>query len=161
MEINYVELSWLSAGENSLLVVQVSVKNVIEVNISISITAQNILTNQSIIESIERTYSTFQVSIFDYLVQYFIGIMVGLIALIWCIAYLYARRTKRILETPIEVTPAKKPRRGYVPVAELKKPKPVKKVVKKKEEPKKEEKTDLDSLLEERGLADEKKKSEK
>ncbi|MFX0021228.1 MAG: hypothetical protein ACFE9S_02810 [Candidatus Hermodarchaeota archaeon] len=161
VEINYVELSWLSAGESSLLIVQVSVENVVEVVFSISITAQNILTNQSINVSIERTYRTFQVSVLDYFVQYFIGIMLGLIALVWLIAFLYSRHTKRILATPIDVTPTKKPRRGYVPVAELKKPKPVKKVAKKKEEPKKEEKTDLDSLLEERGLTDENKKSEK
>ena len=61
----------------------------------------------------------------------------------------------------------KKPRREkgrYVPVSELKKPTPIKKIPKKKEEPKKvveKEKVDLDSLLEERGLADKKKKSEK
>ncbi len=161
VERNDIELSWLSAGERSLLIIEVPVKNVLNILISISITAQNILTNESIIVSIEETYNTFQISIFDYLTQYFIGIMIGIIALIWCIAFLFARRIKRQLETPIDVKPAKKPRRGYVPVAELKKPKPVKKIVKKKEEPKKEEKTDLDSLLEERGLVDDKKKSEK
>ena len=51
------------------------------------------------------------------------------------------------------------------PVAELKKPAPVKQVLKKKpkkapEEAKPEKTTDLDSLLEERGLADKDKKNE-
>lgn len=161
VEIDYITLSWFPAGESSLLIVEVSVKNVRRVIISISVTAHNILTNESIIVSKEKTYYTFQIPIFDYLIQYFMGMIVGLIALIWIITLLYARHTKKQIETPIEEKPAKKPRRGYVPVAELKKPKPVKKIVKKKEEPKEEEKTDLDSLLEERGLADKKKKSEK
>ncbi len=161
VEINYITLSWFQPGHSSLLVVEVSVKNVNSVRITLSITAQNILTNETIIVSKERIFDTFQISILDYLIQYFIGIMVSLIALVWVIAVLYARRTKKQIETPIEVKPTKKPRRGYVPVAELKKPQPVKKIVKKKEEHKEEEKTDLDSLLEERGLADNKKKPEK
>ena len=119
-----------------------------------SLVAQNILTNESMSVASENTYPTFQVSIFDYFIQYFSGIMIAFIALIWGITYFYARHIKRELEKPIEAPPAKKPRRGYVPVAELKKPTPVKKATKKKEEPKKEEKTDLDSLLEERGLSD-------
>ncbi|MDX1798326.1 MAG: hypothetical protein R3255_06730, partial [Candidatus Lokiarchaeia archaeon] len=154
VEINYIEISWLSAGESSLMIIDVSVKNVLNLELSVSIVAQNILTNESIFVTLGNTYPTFQVSIFDYFIQYFIGIMIAFIALIWGITYFYARHIKRELEKPIEAPPAKKPRRGYVPVAELKKPTPVKKTAKKKEEPKKEEKTDLDSLLEERGLSD-------
>jgi hypothetical protein len=160
VEIDYIELNWLSAGDSSLLIIEVSVKNVKTVIISVSITIQNILTNESLTVSKENTYNTFQISIYDYLVQNFIVIIIGTIILVWIIALLYARRTKKLIETPIEKKPPKKRRKGYVPVAELKKPKPVKKIIKKKEEPKAEEKTDLDSLLEERGLVDKKKKSE-
>ncbi|MFW9819005.1 MAG: hypothetical protein ACFFE5_05295, partial [Candidatus Thorarchaeota archaeon] len=161
VEIDYISLSWFQSGQKTMLVVEVSVKNVNRVRFSISITAQNIITNETIIVSKERIFNTFQISVLDYLIQSFIGIMIGIIALVWIIAVLYVRKTKKLIETPIEAKPTKKPRRGYVPVAELKKPKPVKKVVKKKEEPKEEEKTDLDSLLEERGLSDNKNKTDK
>ncbi|MFW9971207.1 MAG: hypothetical protein ACFFDF_13525 [Candidatus Odinarchaeota archaeon] len=161
VEIDNIKMSWLSVGDITQVIVEVSVKNVNSVVFSISITAENILTNESIIVSKEETYNTFQLPIYDYIVENFIGIVLGFIALIWIVSLLYARHIKKQMETPIEEKPAKKPRRGYVPVAELKKPKPVKKIVKKKEEPKEEEKIDLDSLLEERGLTDEKKESEK
>ncbi|MFX0008157.1 MAG: hypothetical protein ACFFA7_12475 [Promethearchaeota archaeon] len=154
VEINLIELSWLSVGESSLMIIEVSVKNVLNLRLSVSIVAQNIFTNESIFVTLENTYPTFQVSVLDYFIQYFLGIMIAFIALVWCITFFYARHIKKELEKPIEAPPAKKPRRGYVPVAELKKPTPVKKAAKKKEEPKKEEKTDLDSLLEERGLSD-------
>ncbi|MFX0040193.1 MAG: hypothetical protein ACFFCY_16020 [Promethearchaeota archaeon] len=161
VEIDNIELNWLSDGESTNLIVEVSVRNVKTVIFSISITAQNIFTNETIIVSVEKTYNTFQISVFDYLFQYFIVIILGIIALVWIITVMYVRRTKKQMETPIEEKPVKKPRRGYLPVAELKKPKPVKKIAKKKEEPTEEEKTDLDSLLEERGLTDNNKKSEK
>ncbi len=161
VQIDYIRLNWLSVEESSLIIVEVLVKDVKSVIFSISITAQNILTNQSVIVSKEVTYKTFQISISDYLIQYFTGLIIGFIALVWILTLLYRRHIKKLIETPIEEKPVKKPRRGYVPVAELKKPKAVKKVIKKKEEPTEEEKTDLDSLLEERGLADNSKKSEK
>jgi len=67
---------------------------------------------------------------------------------------------KRI-EEPVEKV-ERRPRKGkYVMVSELKKPAPPKKAPKKKEEAKPEKKTDLDSLLEERGLSDKKKKPKK
>jgi hypothetical protein len=159
VQIDYLLLSWLPAGKNTLLIIEVSVKDVNRVRISISITAQNPITNESIVVSEEAVFNTFEVPIFDYIVQSFLLIMIAAFAFVWILAIVYARRTKKRIETPIE-EPAKRRRGKYVPVAELKKPPPVKKVAKKKEEPT-EEKTDLDSLLEERGLADKKKKSEK
>ncbi|MFX1388385.1 MAG: hypothetical protein ACFE9M_14295, partial [Promethearchaeota archaeon] len=158
-QIDYIKLSWFPAGETTLLIVEVSVIDVSRVRISISITAQNIITNESILVSREETYNTFEVPIFDYIIQNLMLIIIAIFVLTWIIAILFARRAKKRIETPIE-EPVKKPRRKrYVPVAELKKPPPAKIVAKKKEEPKEEEKTDLDSLLEERGLVDKKKKS--
>ncbi|MFX1593363.1 MAG: hypothetical protein ACFFCL_11790, partial [Promethearchaeota archaeon] len=158
-QIDYIKLSWFPAGETTLLIVEVSVIDVSRVRISISITAQNIITNESILVSREETYNTFEVPIFDYIIQNLMLIIIAIFVLTWIIAILFARRAKKRIETPIE-EPVKKPRRKrYVPVAELKKPTPAKIVAKKKEEPKEEEKIDLDSLLEERGLVDKKKKS--
>jgi len=164
VQIDYILLSWFPAGESSIIIVEVSVKNVNRVVVSISITAQNIITNETIMVSKERTYYTFEISILEYILQNFTLIAIVIIILSFIIAIIYARKTKKRIETPIEEPTLKKPRRAkYVPVAELKKPKPVKKPVKKKEEPKEKEKEkiDLDSLLEERGLTDDKNKSEK
>jgi hypothetical protein len=86
--------------------------------------------------------------------------------------YIYAKRTTKKIETPIEEPSKKKPRRGrYVSVSELPKEEtkeetkklPAKKASKKlskkqKQKDIKTEKpaTDLDSLLEEKGLKDKK-----
>lgn len=164
VQINYILLSHFPAGEKSLLIVEVSVKNIKSVIFSISIAAQNIITNESIIVSKEQIYTTFEVPIFEYIIQNFMLLAIAIIILAIIIAVIYARKTKKRIETPIEEPAPKRPRRAkYVPVAELKKPTAIKKPVKKKEElkEKEKEKIDLDSLLEERGLTDNKKKSEK
>ncbi|MFX1417435.1 MAG: hypothetical protein ACFE9N_00800 [Promethearchaeota archaeon] len=162
VERNNLILNLFPAGESTSLIIVVSVSDIKTLTISVSITAQNILTNESIIMFEEVTYRTFEPPIYFFLIEYFIFIMISAFALIWIIAILLARKTKKRLETPVTKEEAKKPRKGkYVPVAELKKPTVTKKIVKKKEEPKEEEKTDLDSLLEERGLVDEKQKSKK
>ncbi|UCC21146.1 MAG: hypothetical protein JSV62_07690 [Promethearchaeota archaeon] len=163
VEINYLLLNLFPAGEGTSLIVVVSVPNIRTLTVTISITAQNIITNESIIVSEEVTYKTYEPPIYLFLIEYFMFIMISAFALIWLVTILMARRTKKRIETPITKEEAKKPRKAkYVPVTELKKPTTVKKVVKKKEEAKKieeKEKTDLDSLLEERGLSDRDKKS--
>jgi hypothetical protein len=164
VQIDHILLSWLPSGESSILILEVSVKNVKSIILSISITAKNIITNESFVVSEEGTYIAFEVPIFEYIIQNFMLIVISVIVLALIMAVIYARKTKKRIETPIEEPATKRPRRAkYVPVAELKKPKPVKKPLKKKEEPKEKEKEkiDLDSLLEERGLSDDKKKSEK
>jgi len=161
VEIDYIKLDKLTAGESTIFILEVQVGNTNNVEIEISITAQNLITNNSIFVSEVALFQTFDSPITDYFVEFFIVIIGAIIALVWLTAIIYSRRIKRKIETPIEEPLRKKPRRErYVPVSELKKPTPVKKITKKKETLKKEEpeKVDLDSLLEERGLADKKKK---
>jgi len=161
VEIDYLKLDKLTAGESTIFILEVQVGNTNNVEIEISITAQNLITNNSIFVSEVALFQTFDSPITDYFVEFFIVIIGAIIALVWLTAIIYSRRIKRKIETPIEEPLRKKPRRErYVPVSELKKPTPVKKITKKKETLKKEEpeKVDLDSLLEERGLADKKKK---
>ena len=164
VEIDYLLLSQLPSDESTSLTIEISVDNINRLEISISITAQNILTNETIIVPKEASFKIYDPSIYDYFIEYLVFIIGAIFALIWITTIIYALRTKKKLETPIEEV-KKKPRKGrYVPVSELKKPKPVKKIPKKKEEPKEIEekkKMDLDSLLEERGLADKKKKPKK
>lgn len=162
VEIDYLILNQLAPDESTNLIIEVAVGDINRIEISISITALNIITNENITVPQEASFNVYDPPIQDYFIEYFIFIMGAVIALAWLIAIIYYRRTKKKLETPIEIPVKKKPRRAkYVPVAELKKPTPVKKIPKKKEEPKEIEekkKMDLDSLLEERGLADKKKK---
>ncbi len=164
VEIDYIALEWFIAGESTNFIIEVLVGDTNNFEIEITITAKNIITNNSIVTSENVLFNTFTPPITDYFVEFFIAIVVAIIALVWLVAFLYSRRIKRQIETPIEEPVRKKPRRErYVPVSELKKPVPVKKPLKKKETLKEvkeetEEKVDLDSLLEERGLADKKKK---
>jgi hypothetical protein len=166
VQVDYLMLEHLAPREHTKLIFEIGVLDFKRLEISVSITAQNILTNKSIIGSQEASFKVYELPIYEYFIQYFMFFIGTVFVLIWLIALIYARKTRKKLEIPIEEV-KKKPRREkgrYVPVSELKKPTPIKKISKKKEEPKKvieKEKVDLDSLLEERGLADKKKKSEK
>ena len=72
-------------------------------------------------------------------------IIISVIVLFWLFMYLFVRKLIRRIETPVEEPAKKKRKRGkYVKVTEIEK--------------KKTEKTDLDSLLEEKGLKEKKKK---
>jgi hypothetical protein len=88
-------------------------------------------------------------------------IIIGIFVIVWVLAITYVRKVRKRIEEPVEV-PQRKPRKGrYIMVSDLKKPEPEKKIPKKKGEQKGVEsskKTDLDSLLEERGLGEKEKK---
>lgn len=161
--IDYLKLEQFSSGESTNLILEIDIGNINNLEISISITAQNIITNETKTTTVEASFPLNDPPIYDYFIEYFIILVIAIFAIIWIGAIMYAWKTKKRIETPIEEPAKKKPRREkYVPVSELKKPSPPKKLLKKKEEPKeiKEKKeTDLDSLLEERGLADKKKKT--
>ncbi len=161
--IDYLKLEQFSSEENTNIIVEIDIGDINTLEISISITAQNTMTNESKTTTAEASFPLNDPPVYDYLVDYFILIIGAIFAVIWIAAIMYAWKTKKRIETPIEEPTKKKPRRErYVSVSELKKPTPPKKTLKKKEEPKevKEKKeTDLDSLLEERGLADKKKKT--
>ncbi|MFW9989582.1 MAG: hypothetical protein ACFFC3_13080, partial [Candidatus Odinarchaeota archaeon] len=162
VSINYLELEMLLPGENTVLILEVDMSNINIFNISTSVTAQNILTNKSITITEATSFKVYSAPFYDYFIEYFIFIIGAIIIIVWIGAIIYAWRTKKRIETPIEEPIKKRPRKGkYVPVSELKKPTPTKMPPKKLEEPeeiKEQKETDLDSLLEERGLADEKKK---
>ncbi len=161
--IDFLKLEQFSPEESTNFIVEIDIGNINNLEILISITAQNTMTNESKTITAEASFPLNDPPIFDYFINYFVLIVGAIFAVIWIAAVMYAWKTKKRIETPIEEPTKKKPRRErYVSVSELKKPTPPKKTLKKKEEPKedKEKKpTDLDSLLEERGLADKKKKT--
>ncbi|MFX1372485.1 MAG: hypothetical protein ACFFCE_11555 [Promethearchaeota archaeon] len=163
ISIDYLKLEKISPGESTVLILEIDTRNIKNLTIATSVTTQNILTNESKTITSKTSFKVYSAQFFDSLIEYFIIIIGIIFAVIWVSAIFYAWKTKKRIETPIEEPVKKRTRRQkYVPVSELKKPTLPKKPLKKKEEPKEiqeKEKTDLDSLLEERGLADKKKKT--
>ncbi|MFX1316494.1 MAG: hypothetical protein ACFE9T_11560 [Promethearchaeota archaeon] len=174
VEIDYLKLSYLTPGETSHIIIKIKITEINKVNISISITAQNILTKENLTVTKYQIFEVFDPPFYYYFSDYLIFLIFGLFVLIWVITLLYVRRVKKKIETPIEEPAKKKPRKGrYVLVSDLKKepskepkkltpiPKKVAKEIEEPKEVKKKKVTDLDSLLEEKGLGEKKKKSKK
>lgn len=168
VEINYLILNNFQPGESTELVISIDVPAINQMTITISIEATNELTKENITVQALKTFEIYDVPLGNYITFYFTLIMIGIFALLWSVMYLYVKRTTKKIETPIEEPSKKKPRRGrYVSVSELPKEEPKKMSAKKpsKKIPKKQKQkelkkekpaTDLDSLLEEKGLKDKK-----
>ncbi len=175
VQIDYLKLNQFKPGETTEILLEISVLSLSKFNLTIFVEALNIITKENISIQNSKTFLVYDIPLADYLNAFFTIIIIGSILLIWAVIFLAVRRLIRKIETPIEEPTRKKERRGrYVKVSELKeipesrKEEPVTaikddKVKKKhrkksKEEPEKqkEKPTDLDSLLEEEGLKDDK-----
>lgn len=168
VEINYFILKNFQPGESTDLIISIEIPAINQITINVSIEATNKLTKENITIQASKTFEVYDVPLTNYINIYFTLIMIGIFVLLWGVMYLYVRRTTKKIETPIEEPSKKKPRRGrYVSVSELPKEepkkisakKPSKKLSKKqkqKELKKEKPATDLDSLLEEKGLKDKK-----
>ena len=174
VEIDYTTLNRFTPGESSLVMIKIGIPDIKKLNISISITAQNIITNENITVSKQTTFNVFDPPFYDYFIDYLIFLIIGSFGLIWIITLLYAKRIKKKIETPVEEVAKKRPRKAkYVLVSDLKKepakkpkkltpiPKKIPEEIEEPKEVKKKKVTDLDSLLEEKGLSDKKKKAKK
>ncbi len=161
VEVNYVELNWLSSGDNTYIVIEITITEINQLQVNFTITAQNVITDEIITFSKESSFSVFDPPIVDYFIEFFMFIMIAIFVIIWIVAIIYARKVRKRIEEPLE-EPVRRPRKGkYIMVSDLKKPTPEKKIPKKKVEQKDvkpRKTTDLDSLLEERGLAEKQKK---
>ncbi|MBA7536610.1 hypothetical protein ES705_28874 [subsurface metagenome] len=165
VEINNIKLNRLAPDESTEIIIEIEIPQIDRFEINFSITAHNILTGENITVSEHFSFKVFDTPLSDYFFELFIFIMIALFALVWILAIIYALKVRKRIEEPVEEI-ERRPRKGkYVMVSELKKPEPPKKAPKKapkkKEEAKPEKKTDLDSLLEERGLSEKKKKPKK
>ncbi|MFX1531585.1 MAG: CARDB domain-containing protein [Promethearchaeota archaeon] len=161
VEINNVKLDKLEPDESTEIVIEIEIPQIDTLNITFTITAQNILTGENITISEQSSFKVFDTPLSDYFVEFLMFIMIAIFAVVWIIAIIFALRVRKRIEEPVEKV-ERRPRKGrYVMVSDLKKPELPKKVPKKAEEAKPEKLTDLDSLLEERGLADKKKKPKK
>ena len=161
--INYIELNWLKPEERTEILVEINIPEINNLEITFAITAQNIITSEYITLSENSSFKIFDSPLLDYFFDFFMLIMIIVFAVVWILAITYALKVRKKIEEPIEEV-ERKPRKGkYVMVSDLKKPaQPPKKAPKKKEAVTPKKTTDLDSLLEERGLGEkEKKKSPK
>ena len=168
VEINYFMLKNFQPGESTDLIISIEIPAINQITINVSIEATNKLTKENITVQALKTFKIYDVPLANYINVYFTLIMIGIFVVLWGVMYLYIKRTTKKIETPIEEPSKKKPRRGrYVSVSELPKEepkkipakKPSKKLSKKqkqKELKKEKPATDLDSLLEEKGLKDKK-----
>ncbi|MFX0057120.1 MAG: hypothetical protein ACFE85_01875 [Candidatus Hodarchaeota archaeon] len=165
VERNYIILNHFSPNESTYLILEVDIPIINELEINISIDAQNILTDEIINFEASNVFQTFDIPLSSYLTSFFMVIILGVFIIVWGLMYLFTKRTIKRIETPVEEVSKRRPRRGkYVKVSELEKvtePEEEITIKKKKEKPKetiKEKVTDLDSLLEEEGLKDDKEK---
>jgi len=161
VEVNYVDLSWFQSGDHTEIKIEISITDISQLIINFTITAQNVITGENTTFSSESSFSIFDSPIGDYFIEFFMFIIIGFFVIVWALALIYVRKVRKRIEEPVEV-PIRKPRKGrYIMVSDLKKPEPEKKIPKKKGEKKvieQKKTTDLDSLLEERGLAEKEKK---
>ncbi|MFX1497687.1 MAG: hypothetical protein ACFFBH_09190 [Promethearchaeota archaeon] len=150
VQIDYNHLNYLKSGESTVVILEIDVSSVNKFTINVSIEAQNIITKELITLHTSQTFKTFDLPILDYIIPFLTILIIGVIILFWLIIYSSIKRLIKRIETPIEEPTKKKPKRGkYVKVSEIKG---------EQKEVEKAEKTDLDSLLEEKGLKDKNKK---
>jgi len=175
VEIDYLTLERFKPGDITIILISINVPAIDQMNMSVSISVKNDITDEEHTFQVSKLFEIYDVQLVDYLLNLFTLIMISIFILVWAIMYFYVKRTIKIIETPYEEPYKKKARKGrYVSVSELPKEKipeaqPIdytekkskkkskKKKKKKQPEPDKKDKpasTDLDSLLEEKGLKD-------
>jgi len=171
VEINNLLLNQFSSGYTTTFIIEVDVSSITQFMVSISADVQNLLTEEVIIIHTSETFETFEKSLLDYMNDYFILIIFTIFGILALVTFLFVKMTKKSIETPIEEPSKKRARRGqYLSVSEIptktveaekeqkpSKEKTDKKITKKKlkeTESENKKSTDLDSLLEEKGLKD-------
>jgi hypothetical protein len=171
--VDEATLKWFEPEESTILIIEIEVPNerFDEIEIKVRIRAKNIISNEIITSSKTIRLTIIDSTLYDYIIEYFIVIIVLIFALICICVYYYAKNIKKKIELSAKEITEKRPRRGrYVKVSELraekakkvveipKEPKelePSEKLIEAKEKPiKVEEKKiiDLDTLLEEEDI---------
>jgi hypothetical protein len=166
--LNYLLFDYFAPGDSIDILIEIQVPNLgnNEINITITIKGQNLISNELVTIDKLVTVTILDRPLLDYLIDYFMFLILGLIGLVWIFAYIYLKRINKKIELPIKEPVTRRPRKGkYVKVSELK-PRPTKpeekrkkkstpaktpeKDVKKKEIDLKvvKKRTDLDALIE-------------
>ncbi len=161
----------LKPGDSETIQIEIEVGNIgfeEEVEVKVKIKAVNILTNEVILISKTIDIDIISSPLINYIIEYFLFIILAIFALMLFIAYYYSRHIKKRIELSAKDVAEKRPRRGkYVKVSELKAVRtekleePIEKIeeIKPKEEiieeevlEKEKKSVDLDTLLEEEDL---------
>jgi hypothetical protein len=163
-------LDYFESGDKIDITIEIEVPNIdsLYTNLTIIITGQNLISDEIFSVNTQITINFLNRTLWDYLLDYIMFIIIGLIGLVWFLAYIFSKKINKKIEAPLKESAPRRPRKGkYVKVSELK-PRPTKvkekaEVPKKKGAPakapeKKEKKeidlrevkkrTDLDSLIE-------------
>ena len=173
VQINHLALSQFKPGDITEILIKLTIPDIDQMNISVSIVANNEITDEEVLFQASEMFNIYDAPLEDFFSGFLTLIMISIFVIVWAAMYIYVRKTIKRIETPFEEPTKVRPRRGkYVSVTELppeeteekieetpeKKPKKLKKKKPKKQkvEEKEIEKptTDLDSLLEEKGLKD-------
>jgi hypothetical protein len=171
VQIDYLALAQFRPGDTTELLIRIDIPTIAQMNISVEIRAKNEVTEEEVTFQTSRMFDIYDALIADLFIGLFTLIMLSIFVVVWAVMFIYVRRTIKRIETPFEEPAKVRPRKGkYVSVSELptgeaeekitetpkKKPKKLRKKKPKKQKVEEEEKpaTDLDSLLEEKGLKD-------
>lgn len=174
VQIDYLTLTNFKPGYTTEILIKIDIPSIDQMSISVSIEARNEITQEEVTFQTSEMFNIYDALLDKLIIGLFTLIMISIFVVVWAVMFIYVRRTIKKIETPFEEPIKAKPRRGkYVSVSELPSEKveekiietPTKKLkklskkklkkqkVEEKEEPK--PATDLDSLLEEKGLKDE------
>ncbi len=167
VQIDYSSLAEFKPGDITVILVIIDLPNIDQMTISVSIEARNEITLEELTFQDSEIFDIYDAVFDDLIIGFFTAIMIGIFLVVWAVMAIYVRKTIKKIETPYEEPIKARPRKGkYVSVSELpteekeeipaKEPKKLskKKSKKQKVEDKDKQGTDLDSLLEEKGLKD-------
>ena len=114
----------LKPGDSETIQIEIEVGNIgfeEEVEVHVKIKAVNILTNKIIFVSKTIDLDIIDTPLVDYIIEYFLLILIAIFALMLFITYYYSRHIKKKIELSAKEIAEKRPRRGkYVKVSELK-----------------------------------------
>ena len=171
VQINYMKLAEFKPGDTTEIFIKISIASIDQMSINVSIGARNEKTEEELSFQTSKTFDIYDAVFDNLIIGFFTLIMIGIFLIVWAVMFIYVRRTIKKIETPLEEPIKARPRKGkYVSVSELppevveekvEEP-PTKKAKKRSKKKSKEQKvkekekakTDLDSLLEEKGLKD-------
>jgi hypothetical protein len=171
VQINYVLLAEFKPGDTTVILIKINIPNIDQMSIFVSIEARNEVTLEQVTFQESEDFDIYDAIFDNLIIGFFTFIMIGIFLIVWVVMLMYVRRTIKKIETPFEEPVKARPRKGrYVSVSELapektekieeeipeQESKKLKKKKSKKQKVEEKEKsaTDLDSLLEEKGLKD-------
>ncbi|GAH62407.1 unnamed protein product, partial [marine sediment metagenome] len=92
VEVNNVELNWLSVGDNTDIIFEITITDISQLQVNFTITTQNVITGENTTFSKESSFNVFDPPIVDYFFELFLFIMIAIFIIVWGVAITYARK---------------------------------------------------------------------